>query len=173
MTPKTATIILVGCMLTAGGMVATYALTGHDPADPGQPGTVGASGSTGIGSAPGTPAGSAPTPTATTIPAAPTRITVRPTPTATRPRSTVKPTPTAAETTEPVTGAGYDNCAELRVDYPTGVPAAHPAYQKKFDPNNDGWACEIEPQSPTPQPLDGVVGGIVGILTPTSSAPAS
>lgn len=36
----------------------------------------------------------------------------------------------------------YKNCTELRVDYPNGVPADHPAYQPKMDRDKDGWACE-------------------------------
>lgn len=36
----------------------------------------------------------------------------------------------------------YQNCTELRIDYPSGVPASHPAYQAKMDRDQDGWACE-------------------------------
>jgi len=36
----------------------------------------------------------------------------------------------------------FKNCDELREVYPDGVPSSHPAYQKKFDRDNDGWACE-------------------------------
>ncbi|MCL1950432.1 MAG: excalibur calcium-binding domain-containing protein [Turicibacter sp.] len=36
----------------------------------------------------------------------------------------------------------YQNCTELRVDFPSGVPADHPAYRPKFDRDNDGWGCE-------------------------------
>lgn len=36
----------------------------------------------------------------------------------------------------------FKNCTELREIYPNGVAADHPAYQKKFDRDGDGWACE-------------------------------
>lgn len=40
------------------------------------------------------------------------------------------------------TNNNFKNCTELREVYPDGVPQDHPAYQKKFDRDNDGWACE-------------------------------
>lgn len=54
------------------------------------------------------------------------------------------PRPSSPSPSEPVTGAGYSNCDELRVDYPVGVPKTHPAYRAKFDRDGDGWACETE-----------------------------
>ncbi|MEK4495080.1 S-layer homology domain-containing protein [Ureibacillus sp. FSL W8-0352] len=36
----------------------------------------------------------------------------------------------------------FKNCTELREVYPNGVASDHPAYQKKFDRDGDGWACE-------------------------------
>lgn len=36
----------------------------------------------------------------------------------------------------------FKNCTELREVYPDGVSKSHPAYQKKFDRDEDGWACE-------------------------------
>ena len=47
-----------------------------------------------------------------------------------------KPTPT------PPPAKKYKNCTELRKDYPNGVPASHPSYEKRHDRDNDGWACE-------------------------------
>ena len=37
----------------------------------------------------------------------------------------------------------FKNCTELREVYPNGVQKGHPAYQAKFDRDNDGWACEL------------------------------
>ena len=37
---------------------------------------------------------------------------------------------------------GFANCTELRKVYPNGVNRSHPAYQSKFDRDNDGMACE-------------------------------
>ena len=65
--------------------------------------------------------------------------TTTPTP---RRAATAAPTTGEADPTEPVTGAGYDTCAELTHDYPGGVADTHPAYDPKFDPDRDGWACE-------------------------------
>lgn len=76
--------------------------------------------------------------------------TVQPTRRATTPpptrRATVRPTTAApttgeADPTEPVTGADYANCEELRHDYPGGVPVGHPAYESRLDRDNDGQAC--------------------------------
>ena len=36
----------------------------------------------------------------------------------------------------------FKNCTEMRKVYPDGVPAGHPAYDKKHDRDGDGWACE-------------------------------
>jgi|GEM_PF-2125557 len=36
----------------------------------------------------------------------------------------------------------FKNCTELREVYPEGVDSSHPAYQRTFDRDNDGWACE-------------------------------
>lgn len=36
----------------------------------------------------------------------------------------------------------YKNCTELRKVHPNGVPQDHPAYEKKHDRDDDGWACE-------------------------------
>lgn len=36
----------------------------------------------------------------------------------------------------------FKNCTEMRKYYPKGVYRGHPAYEKKHDRDNDGWACE-------------------------------
>jgi micrococcal nuclease len=36
----------------------------------------------------------------------------------------------------------FQNCTELRVKYPRGVPSDHPAYQPKMDRDKDNFACE-------------------------------
>lgn len=36
----------------------------------------------------------------------------------------------------------FQNCTELRKQYPNGVPASHPAYQSKMDRDHDNYACE-------------------------------
>lgn len=36
----------------------------------------------------------------------------------------------------------FQNCTELKKEYPNGVPKGHPAYQSKMDRDNDGYACE-------------------------------
>ena len=53
-----------------------------------------------------------------------------------------KPTPSPAPTPTPPPAKKYKNCTELRKDYPNGVPASHPSYEKRHDRDNDGWACE-------------------------------
>ncbi|MGN7478923.1 excalibur calcium-binding domain-containing protein [Solibacillus silvestris] len=45
------------------------------------------------------------------------------------------PTPTTTQTS-------FSNCTELKKVYPKGVSSSHPAYQKKFDRDGDGHACE-------------------------------
>jgi hypothetical protein len=67
-----------------------------------------------------------------------------------RPAASPSQARTTGETdpTEPVTGAGYDTCAELRHDYPGGVASPHPAYEPTFDPDRDGWACETPGGTP-------------------------
>lgn len=58
-------------------------------------------------------------------------------------------TPTTPSVNEPEKGTekqpekeSFKNCTELRKVYPDGVPADHPAYDKKHDRDDDGWACE-------------------------------
>lgn len=36
----------------------------------------------------------------------------------------------------------YQNCTELRKDFPYGVKVGHPAYASKHDRDDDGYACE-------------------------------
>lgn len=36
----------------------------------------------------------------------------------------------------------YNNCTEMRKDYPNGVQKDHPAYDEKQDRDGDGWACK-------------------------------
>lgn len=38
--------------------------------------------------------------------------------------------------------AYFQNCTELRKQYPNGVPKGHPAYQPKMDRDKDDYACE-------------------------------
>ncbi|WP_339212877.1 excalibur calcium-binding domain-containing protein [Solibacillus sp. FSL W8-0372] len=49
--------------------------------------------------------------------------------------TTPTPTPTPTQTS-------FSNCTELKKVYPNGVSSSHPAYQKKFDRDGDGHACE-------------------------------
>lgn len=68
----------------------------------------------------------------------------RPTPKVTRkatpkPRPKPKPRPSTKPAEKP---KRYANCTAMRVDYPLGVRRGHPAYEKKHDGDNDGWACE-------------------------------
>ncbi|XMB71298.1 excalibur calcium-binding domain-containing protein (plasmid) [Exiguobacterium acetylicum] len=37
---------------------------------------------------------------------------------------------------------GFDNCDNLRTEYPNGVPSSHPAYESKMDRDKDNFACE-------------------------------
>lgn len=37
----------------------------------------------------------------------------------------------------------FRNCDELKKVYPAGVPAGHPAYQRRLDRNHNGFACEV------------------------------
>lgn len=58
-----------------------------------------------------------------------------------------KPQPVAATPKTTATGTTnqtefFQNCTELRVKYPKGVPAGHPAYQSKMDRDKDDYACE-------------------------------
>lgn len=78
-------------------------------------------------------------PTATRPPATPRGRTQSP-----PPRRAPATTATAGETdpTEPVTGVDYDDCDELRHDYPAGVERTHPAYSPALDTDSDGTACE-------------------------------
>lgn len=114
--------------------------------------------------APATTAAAPTTPARTTTPAADepegARTTIRPPrrgagPATTRPRTTApRTTPvTDPDETEPVTGVGYDNCDELRDDYKAGVPRGHPAYESRFDRDNDGWACELDAGALLPELL--------------------
>ncbi len=68
-----------------------------------------------------------------------------PTPRKTR---TIKPSPTTKAPVdlgaEPTVKTDYANCTELRKDFPKGVPSNHPAYEKKFDRDNDGFGCEVD-----------------------------
>ncbi|WP_313798955.1 excalibur calcium-binding domain-containing protein [Cytobacillus sp.] len=43
---------------------------------------------------------------------------------------------------DPNAPTSFKNCTELRKYYPNGVPSDHPAYERKHDRDNDGWACE-------------------------------
>ncbi|MGX8177359.1 excalibur calcium-binding domain-containing protein [Exiguobacterium artemiae] len=36
----------------------------------------------------------------------------------------------------------FDNCDDLRTEYPNGVPSTHPAYEAKMDRDKDNFACE-------------------------------
>ena len=45
-------------------------------------------------------------------------------------------------TTPTPTQTSFSNCTELKKVYPKGVSSSHPAYQKKFDRDGDGHACE-------------------------------
>lgn len=36
----------------------------------------------------------------------------------------------------------FDNCDDLRTEYPNGVPSSHPAYEAKMDRDKDNFACE-------------------------------
>lgn len=36
----------------------------------------------------------------------------------------------------------FDNCNNLRTEYPNGVPSIHPAYEAKIDRDKDNFACE-------------------------------
>lgn len=60
-------------------------------------------------------------------------------------RTSVTPKPKPSRTTSPAPEpATYANCTELRRAHPDGVPAGHPAYERKHDRDRDGWACETD-----------------------------
>ncbi|WP_285801381.1 excalibur calcium-binding domain-containing protein [Exiguobacterium sp. s127] len=40
------------------------------------------------------------------------------------------------------TQVSFDNCDDLRTEYPNGVPSSHPAYEAKMDRDKDNFACE-------------------------------
>lgn len=46
------------------------------------------------------------------------------------------------EVQQQVQSKTYQNCTDLRQDYPNGVASSHPAYQAKMDRDKDNWACE-------------------------------
>ncbi|MGE7667411.1 S-layer homology domain-containing protein [Ureibacillus composti] len=54
----------------------------------------------------------------------------------------VEPKPEPSPQPQPEETQTYKNCTELREDYPKGVSKGHPAYDKKFDRDGDGKACE-------------------------------
>lgn len=63
--------------------------------------------------------------------------------------TTKSPTPSPTKTpvdlgAEPTVKTDYDNCTEVRKDFPKGIPSNHPAYEKKFDRDDDGFACELD-----------------------------
>lgn len=43
----------------------------------------------------------------------------------------------------PEAPTSFQNCTEMRIWYPNGVGADHPAYAPKHDRDKDGWACEV------------------------------
>ncbi len=47
-----------------------------------------------------------------------------------------------AQQQQQVQSKTYQNCTELRQDYPNGVASTHPAYEPKMDRDKDNWACE-------------------------------
>ena len=52
---------------------------------------------------------------------------------------------TTTTTSAPATSSDsewFQNCTELRKNYPSGVAEGHAAYQSKMDRDKDGWACE-------------------------------
>jgi len=50
--------------------------------------------------------------------------------------------PQPAPSPQPPVQTEFANCTDLRAVYPDGVNSSHPAYQSKFDRDQDGWACE-------------------------------
>lgn len=59
--------------------------------------------------------------------------------------SQAQPAVTAPPVAQPSTSTEsefFQNCTELRVKYPRGVPSDHPAYQPKMDRDKDNFACE-------------------------------
>jgi micrococcal nuclease len=59
--------------------------------------------------------------------------------------SSTQPAVTDPPVTQPSTTTEtefFQNCTELRVKYPSGVPSDHPAYQPKMDRDKDNFACE-------------------------------
>lgn len=59
-----------------------------------------------------------------------------------QPEPKPEPKPEPNPEVEEAKPTNFKNCTELRKVYPDGVPSGHPAYQKKMDRDNDGWACE-------------------------------
>ncbi|WP_290779352.1 excalibur calcium-binding domain-containing protein [Exiguobacterium sp. UBA5002] len=47
-----------------------------------------------------------------------------------------------AEDEAAVTQVSFDNCDDLRTEYPNGVPSSHPAYDSSMDRDKDNFACE-------------------------------
>jgi hypothetical protein len=72
-----------------------------------------------------------------------TRRTVRATPAPPVKRKGV-PAVRIPKRTEPIVKVPerYRNCTALRRAHPGGVPAGHPAYERKHDRDRDGFACE-------------------------------
>ncbi|MEK4128551.1 excalibur calcium-binding domain-containing protein [Solibacillus sp. FSL W8-0474] len=52
------------------------------------------------------------------------------------------PTTVTTPSTPTTTQSTFKNCTELKKVYPNGVSSSHSAYQKKFDRDGDGYACE-------------------------------
>lgn len=50
--------------------------------------------------------------------------------------------PVVEENNDIVETYRYENCTDLKKDFPGGVSIEHPAYEPKMDGNNDGWACD-------------------------------
>jgi hypothetical protein len=40
----------------------------------------------------------------------------------------------------------FENCENLQMKYPDGVPEGHPSYRPSLDRNRNGWACEPTPR---------------------------
>ncbi|WP_304413037.1 excalibur calcium-binding domain-containing protein [Exiguobacterium sp. MH3] len=47
-----------------------------------------------------------------------------------------------AEDEAATTQVSFDNCDDLRTEYPNGVPSSHPAYDSNMDRDKDNFACE-------------------------------
>jgi len=72
-----------------------------------------------------------------------------PAPTSATPSRSPSATPSQSPSVQPsprtsLPPARFANCTELRKVYPNGVPADHPAYERKHDRDGDGTACETD-----------------------------